>query len=295
MNLRIFSISASWALSLLFNFSGRAAEIIDDDGQFVRLENPASRIISLAPSLTELVYAAGAGDKLVGVVDYSDYPPQADLLPVVGRFNLLDVERIVELQPDLIIAWRSGNPRSSISQLTNLGLTVYIAEPKNLTSIANHIYKLSVLTGTQEDAKSAIQEFNRTYEELRKKYSNRAKIKIFYQVWDKPIITVGGNELINDIIELCGGENIFKEIQLVAPKIDQESVLIRNPAVIIASGSNTERPKWLDDWKRWPDLTAVTEGNLFFIIPELLQRHTPRALIGATQMCTYIERAREIR
>ena len=295
MNLRIFSISASWALSLLFNFSGRAAEIIDDDGQFVRLENPASRIISLAPSLTELVYATGAGDKLVGVVDYSDYPPQADLLPVVGRFNLLDVERIVELQPDLIIAWRSGNPRSSISQLKNLGLTVYIAEPKNLTSIANHIYKLSVLTGTQEEAKSAIQEFNRTYEELRTQYSNRAKIKTFYQVWDKPIITVGGNELINDIIELCGGENIFKEIQLVAPKIDQESVLIRNPAVIIASGSNTERPKWLDDWKRWPDLTAVTEDNLFFIIPELLQRHTPRALIGATQMCTYIERAREIR
>ena len=295
MNLRIFSISASWALSLLFNFSGRAAEIIDDDDQFVRLEKPASRIISLAPSLTELVYATGAGDKLVGVVDYSDYPPQAALLPIVGRFDLLDIERILELQPDLIIAWRSGNPRSSISQLKNLGLTVYIAEPKNLTSIANHIYKLSVLTGTQEEAKSAIQEFNRTYEELRTQYSNRAKIKTFYQVWDKPIITVGGNELINDIIELCGGENIFKEIQLVAPKIDQESVLIRNPAVIIASGSNTERPKWLDDWKRWPDLTAVTEGNLFFIIPELLQRHTPRALIGATQMCTYIERAREIR
>ncbi|MDG2420389.1 MAG: cobalamin-binding protein [Gammaproteobacteria bacterium] len=295
MNLRIFSISASWAISLLFNFSGRAAEIIDDDGLFVRLEKPASRIISLAPSLTELVYATGAGDKLVGVVDYSDYPPQAALLPVVGRFDLLDIERILELQPDLIIAWRSGNPRSSISQLKNLGLTVYIAEPKNLTSIANHIYKLSVLTGTQEEAKSTIQEFNRTYEELRTQYSDRAKIKTFYQVWDKPIITVGGNELINDIIELCGGENIFKEIQLIAPKIDQESVLIRNPAVIIASGSNTKRPKWLDDWKRWPDLTAITEGNLFFIIPELLQRHTPRALIGATQMCTYIERAREIR
>jgi len=295
LNLRIFSILASWVISLLFNFSGKAAEIIDDDGQFVRLEKPASRIISLAPSLTELVYATGAGDKLVGVVDYSDYPPQAALLPIVGRFDLLDIERILELQPDLIIAWRSGNPRSSISQLKNLGLTVYIAEPKNLTSIANHIYKLSVLTGTQEEAKSTIQEFNRTYEELRTQYSNRAKIKTFYQVWDKPIITVGGNELINDIIELCGGENIFKEIQLVAPKIDQESVLIRNPAVIIASGSNTERPKWLDDWKRWPDLTAVTEDNLFFIIPELLQRHTPRALIGATQMCAYIESAREIR
>ena len=286
-------ILIAWVVDLLLiSFSG-AAEIIDDEGNLVRLEKPAERIISLAPSLTELVYAAGAGSRLIGVVEYSDYPASADSLPVVGRFDGLDIERILELKPDLIVAWQSGNPKSSITQLKNLNLKVYVAEPKNLSSIASHIEKLSVLTGTESRAQIAIQEFNSIYGELKRRYNNKSKVKIFYQLWDRPIITVGGNELINDIIELCGGENIFGDLPQLAPKIDQESVLIRNPKVIVASGSNTERPQWLDEWKLWPQLTAVAEENLYFIIPELLQRHTPRALLGTRQMCEYIDQARE--
>ena len=191
------------------------------------------------------------------------------------------------------MAWQSGNPKSSISQLKNLNLKVYVAEPKNLSSIPSHIEKLSVLTGTESRAQIAIQEFNSIYGELKRRYNNKSKVKIFYQLWDRPIITVGGNELINDIIELCGGENIFGDLPQLAPKIDQESVLIRNPKVIVASGSNTERPQWLDEWKLWPQLTAVAEENLYFIIPELLQRHTPRALLGTRQMCEYIDQARK--
>ena len=286
-------ILIAWIVDLLLiSFSG-AAEIIDDEGNLVRLEKPAERIISLAPSLTELVYAAGAGSRLIGVVEYSDYPASADSLPVVGRFDGLDIERILELKPDLIVAWQSGNPKSSITQLKNLNLEVYVAEPKNLSSIASHIEKLSVLTGTESRAQIAIQEFNSIYGELKRKYNNKSKVKVFYQLWDRPIITVGGNELINDIIELCGGENIFGDLPQLAPKIDQESVLIRNPKVIVASGSNTERPQWLDEWKLWPQLTAVAEENLYFIIPELLQRHTPRALLGTRQMCEYIDQARK--
>lgn len=286
-------ILIAWVVDLLLiSFSG-AAEIIDDEGNLVRLEKPAERIISLAPSLTELVYAAGAGSRLIGVVEYSDYPASADSLPVVGRFDGLDIERILELKPDLIVAWQSGNPKSSITQLKNLNLKVYVAEPKNLSSIASHIEKLSVLTGTESRAQIAIQEFNSIYGELKRRYNNKSKVKIFYQLWDRPIITVGGNELINDIIELCGGENIFGDLPQLAPKIDQESVLIRNPKVIVASGSNTERPQWLDEWKLWPQLTAVAEENLYFIIPELLQRHTPRALLGTRQMCEYIDQARK--
>ena len=286
-------ILIAWVVDLLLiSFSG-AAEIIDDEGNLVRLEKPAKRIISLAPSLTELVYAAGAGSRLIGVVEYSDYPASADSLPVVGRFDGLDIERILELKPDLIVAWQSGNPKSSITQLKNLNLKVYVAEPKNLSSIPSHIEKLSVLTGTESRAQIAIQEFNSIYGELKRRYNNKSKVKIFYQLWDRPIITVGGNELINDIIELCGGENIFGDLPQLAPKIDQESVLIRNPKVIVASGSNTERPQWLDEWKLWPQLTAVAEENLYFIIPELLQRHTPRALLGTRQMCEYIDQARE--
>ena len=286
-------ILIAWVVDLLLiSFSG-AAEIIDDEGNLVRLEKPAKRIISLAPSLTELVYAAGAGSRLIGVVEYSDYPASADSLPVVGRFDGLDIERILELKPDLIVAWQSGNPKSSITQLKNLNLKVYVAEPKNLSSIASHIEKLSVLTGTESRAQIAIQEFNSIYGELKRRYNNKSKVKIFYQLWDRPIITVGGNELINDIIELCGGENIFGDLPQLAPKIDQESVLIRNPKVIVASGSNTERPQWLDEWELWPQLTAVAEENLYFIIPELLQRHTPRALLGTRQMCEYIDQARK--
>lgn len=286
-------ILIAWVVDLLLiSFSG-AAEIIDDEGNLVRLDKPAERIISLAPSLTELVYAAGAGARLIGVVEYSDYPASADSLPVVGRFDGLDIERILELKPDLIVAWQSGNPKSSITQLKNLNLEVYVAEPKNLSSIASHIEKLSVLTGTESRAQIAIQEFNRIYSELKREYNNKSKVEVFYQLWDRPIITVGGNELINDIIELCGGENIFGDLPQLAPKIDQESVLIRNPKVIVASGSNTERPQWLDEWKLWPQLTAVAEENLHFIIPELLQRHTPRALLGTKQMCEYIDQARK--
>jgi iron complex transport system substrate-binding protein len=286
-------ILIAWVVDLLLiSFSG-AAEIIDDEGNLVRLEKPAKRIISLAPSLTELVYAAGAGARLIGVVEYSDYPASADSLPVIGRFDGLDIEKILELKPDLIVAWQSGNPKSSITQLKNLNLKVYVAEPKNLSSIASHIEKLSVLTGTESRAQIAIQEFNSIYGELKRRYNNKSKVKIFYQLWDRPIITVGGNELINDIIELCGGENIFGDLPQLAPKIDQESVLIRNPKVIVASGSNTERPQWLDEWELWPQLTAVAEENLYFIIPELLQRHTPRALLGTRQMCEYIDQARK--
>lgn len=279
---------------LLFQ-SGAIAEIeiTDDEGSLVRLEKPAERIISLAPSLTELVFAAGAGDRLVGVVEYSDFPQEANALPIVGRFDLLDMERILQLEPDLIVAWQSGNPRASVARLKQLGLTVYIAEPKTLDTIPDHIEKLGILAGTQTVAAAAVTQFETSYNELLAEFSNKSTIRTFYQVWDVPLITSGGNELINDIISLCGGENIFAELQLIAPKVSEEAVLVRNPEVIIASGMDIERPEWLDDWKKWPGLSAVEKGNLFFIPPELLQRHTPRALLGAQQMCRHIEHTRQ--
>ncbi len=269
-----------------------AVEVIDDEGLLVQLAQPANRIISLAPSLTELLFAAGAGSSLVGVVEYSDYPEAAKLLTIVGRHDLLDMERILQLQPDLVVAWQTGNPRASVKRLRELGLTVYIAEPKNLYSITNHIHRLSLLAGTESTAQPVIAEFGQKLQSLSEIYRDKAPVKTFYQVWDRPLISAGGNELINDIIELCGGVNIFEEIDLVAPKVSIEAVLARDPAVIVASGMDIERPEWLDEWLRWPDLNAVSSGSLFFIPPELLQRHTPRALTGAERMCEQIDLAR---
>lgn len=270
-----------------------AASVVDDEGNEIRLAGPAQRIISLAPSLTEILFAAGAGDRVVAVVEWSDFPPQAKALPIVGRFDMLDMERILQLDPDLIVAWQTGNPRASVNRLRELGRIVYVAEPKNLESIPSHIERLAALAGTLSTGQSAANAFRAELRALRTSYQSQASVATFYQVWDNPLITAGGNELINDIIGLCGGRNVFADIGLVAPKVEEEAVLQRNPEAIIASGMDVERPEWLDHWTRWPQLSAVQLDNLFFVPPELLQRHTPRALIGARQMCEHIDTARQ--
>ena len=270
-----------------------AVSAIDDEGTLVELSQPATRVISLAPSLTELLFAAGAGGQIVGVVDYSDFPPEANEIQVVGRHDLLDMERILQLDPDLIVAWQSGNPRTSVARLRELGFPVYIAEPKLLESIPSHIERLARLTGTSAVGNQEAADFRETLAALSAQYSDAAPVSVFYQVWDLPLISAGGNELIDDIITLCGGRNIFADITLVAPKVSTEAVLARNPSAIIASGMDIHRPEWLDDWKRWPSLTAIKHGNLFFVPPELLQRHTPRALLGAQMLCEQIAVARD--
>ena len=268
-------------------------EVRDDEGSLVQLDESAERIISLAPSLTELLYAAGAGSKLVGVVEYSDYPEAAKALPIIGRYDMLDMEKILQLQPDLVVAWQTGNPRAAVNRLRELGLTVYIAEPKRLESIPSHILRLATLAGTETLAAKVIEEFDTNLATLSEKYRTKTPVRTFYQVWDRPLISAGGNELINDIIELCGGVNIFVDIELVAPKVSVESVLIRNPQAVVVSGMDIERPEWLDEWLKWEQLSAVSTNSLFFVPPELLQRHTPRALIGAQRMCEQIDMTRE--
>ena len=270
-------------------------EVRDDEGTLITLKPPAQRIVSLAPSLTELIDAAGAFEKLVGVAEYSDFPPAAKELPIVGRFDILDIERIVQLNPDLVVAWQSGNPRTSVNRLRMLGLPVYIAEPKSLASIPFHIERLALLAGTKLRAEESINGFRQKLKALRNQFSHQSPVTTFYQVWDVPLNTAGGNELIDDIIRLCGGHNVFANIKRVAPKVSREAVLERNPEVIIASGMDIERPEWLDDWLRWPSINAVANNNLFFVPPELVQRHTPRALLGAAQICSQLDQARQPR
>ena len=291
--MRIFlQLLTAIVLSALTVQAYSVVEVYDDEGTQITLAIPAQRIVSLAPSLTELIYSAGAGENLVGVVEHSDFPAAAKALPIVGRFDLLDIERILELDPDLVVAWQTGNPRSSVYQLRQLGLTVYVAEPKSLAAIPSHIERLAVLAGKELNDLKVIYDFRQKLEVLDSKYRHQSPVTIFYQVWDRPLITAGGNELINDIIRLCGGRNVFANIRRVAPKVSREAVLKRNPEVIIASGMDIERPEWLDDWLRWPSLKAVANKNLFFVPPDLLQRHTPRALLGAAQICDQLDQAR---
>lgn len=272
--------------------SARAAiDLADDGGNHIVLSQPAQRILSLAPHVTELVFAAGAGERLVGVVEYSDYPEAATRLPRIGSHAAFDLERIAALRPDLAIAWGSGNPPSQLAQLRRLKIPVFISEPKRLDDIPASLRSIGRLAGTSGEL--AARAFEARLERLRQRHAGRAPVSVFYEIWNQPLMTIGGSHVISDALQACGGRNVFAALKQPAASVELESVLHANPEAIVASGMDAARPEWLDQWRRWPQLTAVQNGNLFFVPPELLQRHTPRLLDGVEQVCEALETARQ--
>ena len=269
-----------------------AITAVDDAGQQITLVQPAQRIVSLAPNITELVFAAGAGDRLVGVSEYSDYPEAARSIRRIGGGNGLDLEAIVALAPDLVIAWQSGNPSRPVARLQELGLTVFITEPRHLQDIPDSLRRFGRLAGTGAVAARQISEFERRYDELHRQYSGQEPVSVFYQVWDRPLMTVNGEHLISDVIRLCGGRNVFAGLSALAPQVTTEAVLAANPEVIVAGGDGKPAAAGLAEWQRWPDLSAVAHGYLFVIPRELLVRPTPRILQGAEQLCALLDEVR---
>jgi len=264
----------------------------DDTGETVRLPAPARRIVSLAPHATELLFAAGAGGRLVGAVEYSDYPEAAKRVPRVGGYSNPDLERIVALKPDLVLVWQSGNAAATVSRLEALGLKVYQSQPDRLEDIPASIEKLGRLAGSEAEARRAAADFRQRLAALRKQYSPRPPVAMFYQAWHQPLLTVGGSQIISDVIRLCGGANIFAGLAAKAPSVSVEAVLAADPEAIVASGMGHDTPIGLDDWQQWKRMKAVARGNLFPISADLMQRPTPRLLDGAEQLCRHLETAR---
>ncbi len=265
--------------------------VTDVDGTRIRLAAPARRIVSLTPHITELLFAAGAGDRMVGTAQYSDYPPAARSLPRVGG-HALDLEAIVALKPDLVLGWKSGNAAASVARLRALGLTVHLSEPGRIEDIAGELERIGLLAGTGATADAAAKAFRERYAKLAARYSRRPPVTVFYQIWKQPLMTVNGKQIISDAIRLCGGRNVFEQLPVLAPTVTVEAVIAVNPEVIVASGMGESRPEWLDDWRRWTTLKAVVRDNLYFVPPDLLQRHTPRILDGAEKLCTHLEAVR---
>ncbi|MCE5181821.1 MAG: cobalamin-binding protein [Betaproteobacteria bacterium] len=266
--------------------------ITDDTGNQLKLAGPAQRIVSLAPHVTETLFAAGAGERIVGTVDYSDFPEAAKSLPRVGGYSRFDLEAVAALKPDLVIGWESGNAPASIAKLRRLGLPVYLTQANRIEDIAKSLQDFGRLAGTEATANAAAARFRARYAQLAARYSKRPQLRVFYQIWKQPLMTINGKQIISDVIRLCGGENIFADLPVLTPKITVEGVIASNPDVIIASGMGDARPEWLDDWKRWTSMTAVAQDNLYFVPPQLIQRHIPRILDGAEQFCQHLETAR---
>lgn len=290
--MNIARLAALAAACAFVGHAGAELRITDDTGRELALPRPAERIVSLAPHVTELLFAAGAGAKVVGVVAYSDYPPAAAALPQVGGYTQIDLEAVAALKPDLVVAWSSGNRNANLDKLLALGIPVFLNEPRRLDDVADSLEDMGRLAGTEAAAQRAADDFRARRDALAARYGQRPPVRMFYQIWDKLLMTINGEHLISDAIRLCGGENVFAGLGQLAPRIGVEAVLAANPEVIVASGMGQERPDWLDQWRNWPRLVASKADNLYFVPPELIQRHTPRLLDGAAQLCEHLENAR---
>lgn len=291
-----FLLAALWLASTPVH---AAVSVVDDAGQTVTLNQPARRIVSLAPHVTELIYAAGGGDRIVGTVSYNDYPPQARDIPRVGDNKALDLERIAALKPDLIVVWRHGNAQKQTDRLRALGLPVFYSEPRRLESIPENLEKLGALMGTEPVATRAAADFRQQVDTLRKTYASRPPVTVFYQVWQQPLMTLNGQHLVSDLLALCGGRNLFAKEAPLVPTVSVEAVVAGNPEVMLTAGMGATRPdKPLADfslWEKWKQVTAVARNNLFIIDGDLVNRAGPRVVKGATEICKDLEIARSRR
>jgi iron complex transport system substrate-binding protein len=260
--------------------------VLDDAGAKVQLAQPATRIITLAPHATELVFAAGAGAQLVGVVAGSDFPPAAKALPVVGDANTIDLERIVAAHPDLVITW----PYTTAAQLDALrshGIPVFTSNPATIDGIADDLTRIGTLAGTLPTAERAAATFRAQIAASAAAAARtpHAPLRVFYEIWDPPIFTIGGHHLITQAITLCGGHNVFADLATPAPVVSAEAVLAAQPDVIVAGADNAVPPPWLAQWRRWPSLPAVAAGKLVTVDANLLHRSGPRFAAGVAQLC----------
>jgi iron complex transport system substrate-binding protein len=296
---RIVPILIAAALYTTAPHAHAAITVTDDTGATVTLPAPAQRVISLAPHVTELLYAAGGGAKIVGAVSYSDYPPEAQQLPRVGDNKALDLERIVALQPDLIVVWRHGNAQRQLDRLRELHVPLFFSEPHHLDDVAVSLTKLGQLLGTSPTADTAAAAYRRDIARLRAQYASRPPVSVFYQVWDKPLMTLNGEHMVSDVITLCGGRNVFAGLQPLVPTVSTEAVLAANPEAIVTAAPGATRPDTslpqLDTWRAWPGLIAVARHNLFAIDGDLINRPAPRLAQGAQQLCEDLETARSRR
>lgn len=268
--------------------------MLDDRGVAMRLAAPATRVVTLAPHLTEIAFAAGLGERLVGIARFSDFPAAATRLPQVGDGARVDIERVLALRPDLVLAWRSGNQAGDIRRLEALGVRVFVTEPRRLADIPRLLRRVGALSGVVDRADQAAASFERDVDELREKYDGRSPVRVFYEIWHRPLLTVSGRHMISDVITLCGGVNVFAESPLLTPSVSMESLLAARPEAIVGGSSAVGAGDFAAQWRRYP-VKGLRDVPAFYVAPDHIQRQTPRIVIGARAICEALQKVRGTR
>ena len=266
-----------------------ALQLTDDCGVTVLLERPAKRIVSLAPHLAEIAFAAGAGTNLAGVSSFSRHPAEARRLPVVASHGRADIERLIALQPDLVLAWQSGNSTLQIDRLKRLGIRVFVTEVRALADIPRVVRLVGVLAGSEAVAEARAQQFENEIADLRERHAGARRVAVFLEIWHRPMLTVNGAHLISDALRLCGGRNVFASARTLTPLVSREAVLDARPEAIVTSGFGSDAPQ---AWRDLEVVSAVRSGRIYSIDPDLLHGQGPRVLEGVRALCEQLDRAR---
>ena len=272
--------------------AGAAITVVDDAGRRVTLARPAQRVISMAPHVTELLFAAGGGARIVGAMNYSDYPAAARSIPLIGSNSQIDLERVIAMKPDLLIVWQSGNTARQIGQLQSLSIPVFHSEPRKLDEVATSLLRFGQLLGTEQAAQAAAAQYRAKLAALRTRYGKRPQVSVFYQAWDSPLYTLNGEQIASDAVKLCGGTNIFAGLTTIAPQVSVEAVVQADPEAIVGGKLYTPQDRGLSIWQPYRGMTAVRRNNLFTLDEELLIRPGPRIVDGAAALCQRLEEAR---
>lgn len=273
------------------------AVMLAANGAFASLaeaEPTKQRLVSLAPHATEYVYFLGAGDQLVGAVEYSDYPEAAKKIPRVGGYQTLSLEKIASLTPTLVLIWPSGNPANVYDALKERRIPLFETEPHSVADIANELRLLATKLELPTSATEKVDSFEQEIAALRKAYANRPIVTVFYQVWEKPLYTLGGTHYFNDLLSICGGRNVYADIKEPAPIVAFESLLARKPQVILSSFRHGDKnlDTWRQSWQQWQQIPAVKNLQMHYVDADIFTRPTPRALDAAKALCQHLDEAR---
>jgi iron complex transport system substrate-binding protein len=292
-------------LFALLACSGAPAAVhVDDAGRSVELPQPARRAITLAPNLTEFVYAVGAGATLVGTMDTSNFPEEAKRIARIGDYQRLDVERILALKPDLVLVWHHGNQGRELGQLEAAGLRLFYLEPRSVEDVARSLTRIGVLLGHAAQGEAGAAALRRDVEVLRRRYAQAEPVSVFFQVWSQPLMTLNGQHLTSDLIALCGGRNVFASLPALAPQIALESVVAADPEVILSTReTDADTPLWrrepqgpaFEIWRPFARMTAVKRRWIYTVPGDLLTRQGPRVIDGARAVCAALDEVRSER
>jgi len=279
----------AFAVLAAVSAAAHALQATDDRGVTISLVRPAWRIVALAPHLAEIAFAAGAGAKLAGVSSFSRHPPEAERLPVVASYGRVDIERLIVLRPDLVLAWRSGNSALQIDRLERIGIRVFVTEARSLADIPRIVRRVGALAGTAEVAEARARQFENEIADLRKRYAAERRVAVFLEIWHAPALTVNGVHLISDALRLCGGNNVFAAAKTLTPLVSREQILDARPEAIVTGGFGSEA---LQAWKGLESVPAVRNRRIYAIDPDWLHAQGPHVLQGVRALCERLELAR---